>query len=98
MELSPAAAWWADTPRDDWPTDPDERADILSHFAEPFGDRRQELVFIGRKMDEAELRAALNAALMTDAEMTGGPAVWDRIADPLPPWPDPSTTSQRLAH
>ena len=98
MELSPAAAWWADTLRDDWPTDPDERADILSNFAEPFGDRRQELVFIGRKMDEAELRAALNAALMTDAEMTGGPAVWDCIADPLPPWPDPSTTSQRHAH
>ena len=68
MELSPA--WWADTPRDDWPADPDERADILSHFEEPFGDLRRELVFIGRKLDEVNLQAALNAALMTD-----GPAV-----------------------
>jgi G3E family GTPase len=88
MELSPAAAWWADTPREDWPTDAAERADIESQFAEPFGDRRQELVFIGKKLDEPTIRAALDEALMTDAEMIGGQAFWNTIHDPLPLWPD----------
>ncbi|QEG28510.1 hypothetical protein GobsT_32900 [Gemmata obscuriglobus] len=46
-------------------------------------------MFIGQKMDEPAVRAALDAALMTDAEMAGGPAVWSKIRDPLPEWPDP---------
>jgi hypothetical protein len=40
-------------------------------------------------MNEGEMRAALDAALMTDAEMTGGPAVWAAITDPFPAWPTP---------
>jgi len=84
--------WWADVPRDQWPDDPAERADILANFDGEFGDRRQELVFIGKKLDEPAIRAALDAALMTDAEMTGGPAVWSTIRDPLPQeWPAPES-------
>jgi G3E family GTPase len=90
MELSPQGVWWADVPRDQWPDDPAERADILANFDGEFGDRRQELVFIGKKLDEPAIRAALDAALMTDAEMTGGPDVWSKIRDPLPEWPTPS--------
>jgi len=90
MELSPRGVWWADVPRDEWPADPGERADILANWEGEFGDRRQELVFIGQRLDEAALRTALDAALTTDAEMAGGPAVWVAIHDPLPPWPDPS--------
>jgi G3E family GTPase len=86
MELSPRAKWWADIPDDEWPTNTDERAAILADFVEPFGDRRQELVFIGQKLDEAKLRQALDSCLMTTSEMNGGPAMWDAITDPLPPW------------
>jgi G3E family GTPase len=89
LELSPRGTWWADTPRDEWPADPDERADVLAAFDGEFGDRRQELVFIGRRMDEARVRAALDACLMTDAEMTAGPDEWAKIRDPLPAWPAP---------
>jgi G3E family GTPase len=92
MELSPKGVWWADVPREQWPADADERADILAHFDGEFGDRRQELVFIGQHLDEGTYRVALDAALMTDAEMAGGPAVWSRIHDPFPPWPDPAAT------
>jgi hypothetical protein len=47
------------------------------------------LVFIGKKLNESAIRAALDAALMTDAEMNGGPEVWSKIHDPLPEWPIP---------
>jgi G3E family GTPase len=96
MELSPKAAWWADTPETDWPDDPADRAAIRAEFVEPFGDRRQELVFIGRSLNEPLLRRALDVCLMTDAEMTAGPAVWSAIVDPLPPWPEPTVNGRPI--
>jgi G3E family GTPase len=98
MELSPQGVWWADVTRDQWPDDPAEQADILANFDGEFGDRRQELVFIGKKLDETTIRAALDAALMTDAEMTGGPAVWSKIRDPLPEWPTPELVDAGATH
>lgn len=98
VELSPQGVWWADVPDEEWPTDPEERADILANFEDEFGDRRQELVFIGKELDETAIRAALDAALMTDAEMTSGPAVWSRIHDPLPEWPTPEQAFASDSH
>ncbi len=89
MELSPQGVWWADVPQAEWPSDLDERAEILATFEGEFGDRRQDLVFIGRNLDESAIRAALDAAQMTNAEMNGGPDVWSKIHDPLPEWPTP---------
>lgn len=98
MELSPQGVWWADVPRDRWPDDPAERAEILANFEGEFGDRRQELVFIGKKLDELAIRAALDAALLTDAEMAGGPGVWSQIHDPLPEWPAPEQAVASHSH
>ncbi|MGL6073040.1 MAG: zinc metallochaperone GTPase ZigA [Fimbriiglobus sp.] len=86
-ELSPHAVWWDTVPEADWPADSETRAGILAQFEGQYGDRRQELVFIGRKIDEAVFRAALDACLLTDAEMTGGPTSWATLPDPLPEWP-----------
>ena len=36
--------------------------------------------------DEAALRAAFDACLLTDGELAEGPAVWQAYDDPWPTW------------
>ena len=95
-ELSPHAFWWDTVPPSEWPDDPETLASIKNQFDGEYGDRRQELVFIGRKMDEAKIRTSLNACLLTDEEMKGGPEKWATFPDPLPKWimPDLETDSE----
>ena len=62
--------WWAATPKDDWPDEISERATIVADWDPKFGDRRQELVFIGVNMDENVLKSQLHACLLTDEEMS----------------------------
>ncbi len=47
---------------------------------------RQELVFIGQDMPEPEMRASLQRALLTEAEMAAGSEAWERYDDPFPEW------------
>ncbi len=79
-----AGPWWASVPRDEWPEE--ARAYVEARWREPFGDRRQEIVIIGQKMNEAKLRASLDACLLTDAEMALGPAGWATLEDPFDTW------------
>ncbi|MBS2012893.1 MAG: zinc metallochaperone GTPase ZigA [Deltaproteobacteria bacterium] len=83
-----AGMWYAAIPRDEWPDDPEMLAIIEADLVEPWGDRRQELVFIGDAMDQARIRHALDACLLSDAEMARGPSGWRRLRDPFPPWID----------
>lgn len=84
--LSTAGRWWADVPATEWPDDAAARAEIAAHWAPDVGDRRQELVFIGQRIDEARIRADLAHCLLTDAELAAGPAAWQRLPDPFGPW------------
>jgi G3E family GTPase len=82
--VSPLGGWWASVPRDRWPTHPDALAEVAAKWLEPWGDRRQEIVFIGAAMDEARIRRALDAALMPARSFD--PQSWARLPDPFPSW------------
>jgi hypothetical protein len=84
--LSGAGSWWATASREEWPEDAETRAEIEANSEGEFGDRRQELVVIGRDVDEAKLRARLDACLLDDSELAKGPAAWTALDDPFAPW------------
>jgi G3E family GTPase len=80
--VKPLGTWWAAVPRDRWPDH--GRDQIGQHWAAPWGDRRQEIVFIGAGMDRAAITAALDAALVRTEGFR--PADWKGLADPFPLW------------
>jgi G3E family GTPase len=87
--FEPAGRFWASVPREEWPTDEADRPDLQPEWVEPWGDRRQQLVLIGMNMDEAALRAGLDACLLTDAELAAGPEAWAEYDDPFSAWDEP---------
>ena len=78
--------WWASVPREKWPTSERAQKRIADNWQEPYGDRRQELVFIGVGLDEDTARRALDVCLLTDDEMGGGEAAWASLPDPFAEW------------
>jgi hypothetical protein len=74
--------FWSAVPQNKWPQDEASREEILSNWQEPHGDRRQEIVIIGRHMDREALLQDLRACLLTPKEMKGGPAAWASLPDP----------------
>lgn len=82
--VTPLGGWWASVPRERWPSHPDSLREVSSKWQEPWGDRRQELVFIGVGMDRAAILARLDAALVPESEFT--PARWAGLHDPFPVW------------
>ncbi len=86
-EISPAGKWWAAVPKHEWNLDDEETVnDIRENWEEPYGDRRQELVFIGTDVDKDALRAKIDACLLTDDEFQEGPDGWQQYDDPIHPW------------
>lgn len=82
----PAGVFWKAIPKERWPTDPETRQFIMQKWQEPFGDMRQELVFIGQNLDQAKMRDALDACLLSEAELLEGMEAWKRLPDPFPAW------------
>ncbi len=79
--------FWATVPREHWPEDPAQLAEIEKVSEGPNGDCRQEIVLIGSDMDQEELTAMLDSALLTDEELAMEKDEWKaRFADPFPEW------------
>lgn len=84
--IEPSGVWFDAIPRNEWPTDPEELESIESRWDPTWGDRKQELVFIGIHLDEAEIRAQFERALVTDTELGLGDTYWNSSHDPFPEW------------
>ena len=67
--------------RDLWPEQLEE--DLRPLWHEEHGDRQSELVCIGQDLDHTAVAEALNACLLTEAEMAGGAEVWAAFSDPF---------------
>jgi G3E family GTPase len=77
--------WWANIPVQNWPNDPHFRQSLKRKWSEPYGDRRQEIVFIGTGMDQAALCARLDACLVEGPEGMHL-ATWSKLTDRFPKW------------
>lgn len=58
-----------------WEGTPHEEK-VKKDFVEPYGDRRQELVFIGQNLDVSKLKAILDECLLDDELFEAGPEEW----------------------
>ncbi|MEM9012423.1 MAG: GTP-binding protein [Pseudomonadota bacterium] len=83
--VKPLGTWWAAVPKEHWPDHDGARAYMRQHWEEPWGDRRQEIVFIGAGIDWPALKARLDGALLP-AVAASGPDDLPRLPDPFPPW------------
>jgi G3E family GTPase len=81
-----AAMFWKFVPKKHWPTDEESLIAIQKQWVEPFGDMRQELVFIGQRLDQTAMIHALNECLLSDDELVKGKSYWATLSDPFPEW------------
>lgn len=100
IEISPVHDWYCLQSEKSWDMSDEEVANLkATDFVAPFGDRRQEIVFIGIGLHEDNIRTALNACLLNDDEMltqyannnsnssgTHRSSLSCSFFDPLPPW------------
>ena len=83
--VSPLGRWWASVPQNKWPEDPRAVEYARRQWTEPFGDRRQEIVFIGAGIDWPRLRNRLEACLVS-VEDGNDLAAFSHFPDPFPNW------------
>lgn len=84
-----AGMFWKAVPKESWPTDEDYLASIDKQWVEPFGDMRQELVFIGQGFDKDAVTQALDDCLLSEDEVLRGKQYWKTLKDPFPAWAKP---------
>ena len=81
-----AGMFWRSVPKPNWPEDKDAIDAIMANWEEPFGDMRQELIFIGQGLDEVAMIDALDDCLVTEDDMNKGEEFWTTLNDPFPAW------------
>ena len=81
-----AGMFWKAIPEKNWPTDEEYLASIKKSWVEPFGDMRQELVFIGQGLDKSIMTSALDDCLLSEEDVLRGKAYWTTLQDPFPVW------------
>ncbi|UPK36949.1 GTP-binding protein [Bradyrhizobium sp. 186] len=86
IKTSKRGLWWSAVPEVRWPDDDGWRASMKPYLDPVWGDRRQEIVFIGiDPMDEALITRRLNDCLEGKADQFT-PEAWRGLPDPFPSW------------
>lgn len=75
LTLGSEMPWFSCIPEEDWGADEDTVQAIKNDYVGEWGDRRQELVFIGEKLDIDGLTKMLDSCLLNRAEMRR----WEKI-------------------
>ena len=78
--------WWVSIPRNRWPDPVAVEEDVKRYWTNEYGDRRQEIVFIGLKdqINEDVLRKQLDDCLVKD--YLSDPEFFQKLEDPFPRW------------
>jgi G3E family GTPase len=84
LHCASAGNWWAARDHQIRESEMPERT--RRQWQEPFGDRRQEFAVMALGVTHGMIQSGLDACLLTDAEMSEGPAGWQRFTDPFPSW------------
>ncbi len=82
--VNPIGMWWAAVPREHWGHPDGQRPDQHPSWHPRFGDRAQKLVFIGQQMDEAKMRADLDACLLDKRLADADSEAWEALQNPFP--------------
>jgi len=84
-QVQGAQPWLCELSDEQWSTsDESSKEAVRAEWHPEFGDRKQEIVFIGMDMDTDALRVGLDACLLTDSELERGEAAWAQFEDPFP--------------
>ena len=83
--IEPLGTWWASVPQDRWPENTTLHNYLKTNWEEPWGDRRQEIVFIGAGIDWPGLKAKLDEALVPEA-LAKSIDNLPQSEDPFPLW------------
>jgi G3E family GTPase len=81
-----AGMFWKAIPKDRWPTEQESIDYIKEKWVEPFGDMRQELVFIGQGLNKNKIIKLLDECLLSDDDLLLGKKHWSKFPDPFPEW------------
>lgn len=84
VTLECAGRWYAASPQEEWPTEPEDLEILKKDWDPTYGDRGQEIVFIGQNLDKKTMIEKLNSCLLTDKEES---LKTESFKDPLPKWP-----------
>jgi len=77
--------WWASAPDEYWPADQKTIDTIEELFEGKYGDRRQEIVFIGVDMNEDEICENLDSCLVSEEVYQKGQEFWNNLENPFLP-------------
>ena len=83
--VSPLGTWWASIPEERRPDHESARTYMQAHWQEPWGDRRQELVFIGAGIDWPQIKLMLDDCLVPES-LAKNPQTLPDYPDTLPIW------------